>query len=63
MPVFDTNKLGGFLLTQTSIVVLTCCRMAMRVCSGIYARRQTDKQVSKCIYKSISIYVLKDSKQ
>jgi conjugative transposon TraJ protein len=49
--------------TQTSIVVLSCCRMEMRICSGNDEGRQIRKPVRKCIYKSIFIHLLKDSKQ
>ena len=49
--------------TQISTVVQSCCRMAMRVYFGRDARRQTNREVRKCICKSIFIHILKDSKQ
>jgi hypothetical protein len=57
------TKANSVVPTQTGTVVRSCSRMPMRACSGSGERRQTGKQVRKCICKSIFIHILKDSKQ
>jgi hypothetical protein len=49
--------------TCTSIVVLTYCRMAIRIYFNREAKKQTTKSAMKRIYKSIVIHLLKDSNQ
>jgi hypothetical protein len=50
-------------LTHISIVVLTYCRMAIWIYFNREAKKQIAKSAMKRIYKSIIIYLLKDSNQ
>jgi hypothetical protein len=54
---------GIVVLTQISIVVLTYCRMAIRIYFNRETKESTGKSAMKCIYKTIFIYLFKDSKQ
>jgi hypothetical protein len=50
-------------LTQISIVALTCCRMAIWIYFNSETEKQIRKPAKKRIYKSIIIHLFKDSKQ
>jgi hypothetical protein len=58
-----STKANIVVRAQTGTVVRSCSRMAMRACSGNDEKRQTGKPVRECVYKSIIINILKDSKQ
>jgi hypothetical protein len=51
-----STKANIVVLTKTGTVVRSCSRMPMRIYSGSGERRQTGKQVMKCICKSIVIH-------
>jgi hypothetical protein len=58
-----STKASTVVHTQTSTVVRSCSCVTMRVCSGSDEGLQIRKPVKQCIYKSIIIHILKDSKQ
>jgi hypothetical protein len=50
-------------LTYISIVVLTYCRMEIRIHFNTETKRQISNERLMRVYKSIIIYLLKDSNQ
>jgi hypothetical protein len=54
---------GTVALTHISPAVHTCCRMAVRICFREKTETHTTKSTMKRIYKSIIIYLLRDSNQ